>query len=237
MANPEIISISFNTAQEAKEKYTFLPERLKLDMAETYRAAFGDKPWYEKYLCSGTEECGFLKEAFCPICKNNDSVKEAYPVEWLVETYFEEMVTTFIPGILGLIELDKEVAGFTTGGFTSLEALVSKKYGKNAEKVLSSITKEVSVSADSLVFYDNETCIMPSKQGQGLGPELSQYRIDQAAELGASIICGRTINKTWLKTKEKQFVNKGFDFKYFVPDGDTYSVEGNPRYFYIATLK
>ncbi len=237
MANAEIVSINFNTAQEAKERYLALPEGLKFDMAEIYRAAFGGKPWYEKYTCSGTKECGFLKEPFCPTCKNTGFIKEAYPVDWLIETYFEEMVSAFIPGILGLIQLEEKTEGFTTGGFTPLNCLIDKKYGKKSERVSNSITKELAIPLDSLVFYDNETCIAPSKQGRGLGPKLSQYRIEEAIRLRAEVVCGRTINLPWLKTKEEQFKAKGFDFKYFVPDGDTYSVDGNPRYFYIAKVK
>lgn len=235
-ANPEIFSISYNTAEEIRGKYANLPERLKVDMAEVYRAAFGGKPWYEKYICSGTGECGFLQEPFCPRCKNDKSIKDAYPVDWLVNTYFEEMLSTFIPGILGLIQLDKKTIGFTAGGFKPLDTLISKKYGKKSRRILESITQRLSIPSNSFVFYDNETCILPDKQGQGLGPKLSEFRINQAMKLGAELICGRTINLSWLKTKEKQFTTKGFDFKYFVPDGDTYSVNGNPRYFYLATM-
>lgn len=237
MANPEIISISFNTPREAKEKYLNIPEGLKLDMAEVYKLAFGGKPWYERYLCKGTDECGFLKDAFCPKCQSDKTVTEAYPTEWLVKEYFEEMLSTFVPGILGILQLGEETPGFTTGGFSTLNTLISKKYGKRAETVLASIARMADVKPETLVFYDNETCINPLNQGQGLGPKLSEYRISEAISLGAEVVCGRTINATWLKTKERQFREKGFDFIYFVPEGDTYEVNGNPRYFYIATLK
>lgn len=236
MPNPEIYSVNYKNRVEAQEKYMELPKGLKDSMATNYREAFGGKPWYEKYKCQGTEECGYLKEPFCPVCKNDNSITEAYPAEWLKETYFKEMLTEFIPGILGLIQLGEDVPGFTTGGFTFLDVLIQKKYSKNPDMILRSITQKFSIPPTSLVFYDNETCIRPAEQGFGLGPKLSEFRIDQAISLGADLVCGRTINFPWLSTKERQFKSKGFDFKYFVPTDDNYSVEGNPRYFYLARV-
>lgn len=236
MANPEIYSIKYETVAEAGEKYGKIPERMKDYMAEDYKEAFGGKPWFESYQCTGTNECGYLAEPFCPICKNDNSIKEAYPTTWLKETYFREMLTEFIPGILGLIQLGDEVPGFTTGGFTFFDVLIQNKYKRNTEVIFDSITKRFNIPASSLVFYDNETCINPVKQRSGLGPKLSQFRIDLSINLGADLVCGRTINFPWLETKERQFKNKGFNFEYFVPEGDNYSVEGNPRYFYLARM-
>lgn len=232
----EIISLDFKTPKEAAEAYLSLPQSLKADMAEIYRAAFGGAPWYEKYKCEGTPECGFLQEPFCPVCKNDKAVSEAYPKDWLINTYFGEMLTDFIPGILGILKQDERAVGFTTGGFCRLNELVFKKYGTKAQKIRDSITSRLALEAESVVFYDNETCILPEKQGQGLGPKLSEYRIGQSLALGAELICGRTINHTWLATKGEQFKRRGLEFNFFVPDGDTYEVNGNPRYFYLARV-
>ncbi len=236
MTKIETFSINYNSSIEAEEKYKMLPEGVKNSMAVDYREAFGGYPWYEKFKCTGTAKCDFLAEAFCPICKSDNNISEAYPIEWLKEEYFPEMLGKFIPGILALAQIGGEIPGFTTGGFSSLESLIIRKYTKNTEAVLNSIKKQFSISSSNFLFYDNETCILPEQQSSGIGSTLNQFRIEEAMRLGADLVCGRTINFKWLKIKEEQFTQNDYSFKYFIPDGDNYSVNGNPRYFYLAKM-
>ena len=116
-----------------------------------------------------------------------------------------------------------------------MDKLVAEKYSsQEPDRILNSITAYFSITPEVSVFYDNETCIRPALQAKGLGSELSQIRIDRAVSLGAVAICGRTINRPWLKVKERQLLALGFSFAALVPPGDTYQVDGNPRYFYLA---
>lgn len=232
----EILAISYKNPKEAKEAYSNLPQDLKVGMAEIYRTAFGGDPWYEKYKCDGTPACGFLQEAFCPTCQSDKEVSEAYPKDWLVNTYFEEMLTDFTPGVLGIIKTDGKAVGLTTGGFSALGDLILKKYRSDGAMILNQIMKDLSLPYNAYVFYDNETCILPQRQKQGFGAKLSEYRMGAALGLGAELICGRTINEPWLATKGEQFLRRGLEFNFLEPDADGYEVNGNRRYFYLARV-
>ncbi|MBI2008422.1 hypothetical protein HYS82_02070 [Candidatus Amesbacteria bacterium] len=206
---------------------------VQFQIAEAYRAAFGGEPWKERFICQNCSR--YLENSFCPSCQV-PTTQEAYPTGELINEYFPEMLTSYIPGMLGIAREFNQVAGFTTGGFIGLDSLVNKKYrSENPQTIINSISSALNVSPNDQVFYDNETCIFPDLQGQGLGKELSLARVREAIKMGAEIICGRTINIPWLGLKERQLTRAGYSFSYLVPAGDSYQVDGTPRYFYLAT--
>ena len=228
----QISSFSFTAINNAVDIFSDLPPRDKIGMAKTYQSAFGGPPWYERFVCG---KCGnFLKEPFCTSCLLA-APGEAYPSGWLINKYFTEMLSAFTPGMLAIARQPDQVIGFTTGGFISLDKLVAEKYSsQEPDRILNSITEYFSITPEVSVFYDNETCIRPDLQEKGLGSELSQIRIDRTVSLGAVAICGRTINRPWLKVKKRQLLTLGFSFAVLVPAGDLFQVDGNPRYFYLA---
>jgi len=124
--------------------------------------------------------------------------------------------------------------GFTTGGAIKLGQLIEDKY-KGKPEILASIIGNAEVSPMDEVFYENETCISESSQQRGLGGKLNLARVRAASDMGFSLVCGRTINRPWLKLKEQQLAQYGYSFRAFVPDGDTYEVDGEPRKFFMAS--
>lgn len=212
-----------------------LPSYAQTQMAEVYKEAFGGPPWYERVRCNSCET--FYKDApaGCTKCGSMD-IGEAYPTKELLETYFPEMLSEFTPGILTLAEREGRVVGFTTGGFIGLEDLVRTKYKANP-LILESITQVLQQPPNTSLFYDNETCVLPGLQKEGIGKLLSLARVNAAkSRLGTQYICGRTINIPWLELKRKQLTKQGYSFVSFVPKGDTYEVDGNKRNFYLARL-
>lgn len=236
---PEILTGGINftqyiyeSAEEARQIYGALPEGTKYQMADVYQQAFGGAPWFERFKCG---DCGDFSqsEACCPGC-NSANLSEAYPVEELVRDYFPETISEFTPGILiTAASGNGDMLGFTTGGFATLDTLVKVKYRSNQD-ILDSIKERGNSDPAEMTFYDNETCICPNLQQQGIGRKLSQKRVEAARDLGASLICGRTINLSWLTLKREQLTLAGYDFRAFVPEGDTYQVDGIARQFYLA---
>lgn len=222
----------YNDGYEAERIYGGFSMAVKLTMADIYREAFGGYPWFERYLCA---LCGrFLKTTECDLCKQT-TTQEAYPVKTLIEEDFPEMMSSFVPGMLGLVFDDRKLIGYTTGGFIDLDELIEKKYKSNT--IYYSVIEQFGLNGQEDVFYDNETCIYPQIQQRGVGTKLSYTRIKVAIGMNADLICGRSINKPWLNIKESQFTAEGYNFSRFVPNGDTYEVDGNPRYFYLAQKK
>ncbi len=224
----------YNNPSEAIRALSSIAPRELEEMASVYQLGFGGPPWWEKFKCA---DCGTFSsvDTCCPNCKGN-SLGEAYPKDGLINNYFPKTLSEFTPGTLIKAKENGKVIGFTTGGTTELEELVKIKYG-NKKEILDSIVNTMELAPNIMVFYDNETCVTPTKQQQGAGRILSQVRINSAIDLGTEVIVGRTINKPWLSLKKEQLDVIGYDFQYFVPGGDTYMVEGNPRMFYVARRK
>jgi len=222
---------SYENAEQAFEAYELLSSEQKLAMAKVYQEAFGGYPWYEVFKCSGCEEFARTDDA-CNHCGGN-SFSEAYPVDWLVNEYFPHMLMQYPPGVLITLEESGQMIGFTTGGAITLGQLIEDKY-KGKSEILASIIGKTGVSPDEVVFYENETCISASLQQRGSGGKLNLARVRMASEMGFSLVCGRTINQPWLKLKERQLAQYDYNFHAFVPDGDTYEVDGEPRKFFMA---
>ncbi len=236
--NPESIVTNFRvekftywTPDEAESIYKLLPDSDKYQMADVYKEAFGGSPWYERFKCVGCKEFTATDD----ICSNCEKTifEEAYPTQQLVQEYFPKMLSKFTPGVLLTAKTGAETLGFCTGGFTTPKELIVKKYRGNTQ-ILRSILLRSGLNPNDPMFYDNETCIRSDKQKKGVGGKLSQVRVDIATELGAGVICGRTINLPWLSLKENQLREGGYDFLSFVPEGDRYEVNGVGRYFFIA---
>lgn len=207
----------------------------KLQMAQIYQEAFAGPPWFEVFQCSS---CGnFAKEAIsCSYCGKN-SFSEAYPIQTLINEYFPEMLASYAPGVLIFAKDEKqEIQGFTTGGAIKLSDLIAKKY-KGNPAILRSIVAHTGVNPNETVFYENETCISPNKQKKGMGGDLNFQRIAEAANQGYKYICGRTVNLPWINLKKRQFDELGYDCVSFFPDGDDYNVDGQRRYFFMATKR
>lgn len=218
--------------ESAIQTWRGIPRPMKSAMAKVYQAAFGGEPWKEKWRCPNCG--GYLQDKNCSKCNLKTRFK-AYTLRELIKTDLPSMLVTFAPGMLALARVSDQIAGFTTGGLVGLKTLISKKYAsEDPQLIFDSIATRFNLTASDQVFYDNETCVRPELQGQKIGNQLSQTRIEAAVSLNANLICGRTINMPWLKLKEKQLTQAGYTFAYQVPEGDTYQVDGKPRYFYIA---
>ncbi len=223
---------SYETPEEALESYTSLSDEQRLGMAKVYQEAFGGYPWFESFRCNKCDE--FTKtDGVCAHC-GGDSFSEAYPLDWLVSEYFPHMMTQYTPGVLVVLEEGTDVIGFTTGGATTLGELIEDKY-KGKPDILDSIISQTGVSPESVVFYENETCVTSSLQQKGSGRKLNLARVSAAHEMGFPLVCGRTINQPWINLKQKQFTQFGYDFLSFNPEGDTYEVDGVRRQFFMAT--
>lgn len=222
----------YTSEKTAIQTWRGIPRPTKRAMAKVYQAAFGGEPWKEKWRCPN---CGsYLPDNNCGRCKLKTRFK-AYTLKDLVKTDMLNMLVTFAPGMLALARVSDQIVGFTTGGLVNLETLINKKYtSENPKLIFDSVATKFNLIASDQVFYDNETCVLPELQGQKIGKQLSLVRIEAATSLNANIICGRTINMPWLKLKEEQLTQAGYTFAYQVPEGDTYQVDGTPRYFYIA---
>lgn len=221
----------YESPKDALITYASIPERLKTEMADVYREAFGGSPWFEKYKCG---DCGNFAAGneCCPNCQSQN-MGEAYPKKELTEKYFPQMLQEFTPGLLIIASNQSgKIVGFTTGGAITLSELIQKKY-KGNPTILRSITDTTGIGQEDIVFYDNETCISPDAQQKGIGTTLSRERIALADQIGFPI-CGRTINRPWLQVKNRQLGQLGYQVQSFIPTGDNYQVEGNSRTFYLA---
>jgi hypothetical protein len=225
----------YTSVQVAKKIFKSINAPDKMQMAQIYQEAFAGPPWFEVYQCSN---CGnFAKEAtICGYCSKS-SFSEAYPIQTLINEYFPEMLASYAPGVLIFAKNEmNEIQGFTTGGAIKLADLIAKKY-KGSPVILQSIVTQTGVNPNETVFYENETCISPKKQKKGMGGDLNFQRIAEAANQRYEHICGRTVNLPWINLKKKQFNELGYDCVSFFPDGDDYNVDGQRRYFFMATKR
>jgi hypothetical protein len=228
LSRPFLETRYYYSPEDAQKQYRALPERERYQMAEVYREAFGGAPWYERFKCGG---CGGFSASV--ECCAGAEMGEAYPVEELVQESFPRNMAEFTPGIVILAkDLMGKMYGFSTGGFTTVQSLVDSKYG-GSQEILDAIC-ERGVTPDTSMFYNNETCVMPTTQQKGMGTRLNAKRTEAARYLKADIICGRSINVPWLGVIQRQLGQVGYDFDAFTPRGDTYAVEGAARQFYIA---
>lgn len=223
----------YRSEDEALGVYSVLPRDTKIQMAQVYQEAFGGPPWFERFRCNACDNFSPAADC-CPTCQGT-SLREAYPIEELVQTEFPAMLSEFVPGVLITAGRQSgEIVGFSTGGIVSLAKLVEKKY-KGNETILRSMLETCEVAAEERAFYNNETCIRPGLQNRGVGTRLNLERIQAALEIGSTSICGRTINLPWLNVIEKQTRAAGLTFVAFTPTGDTYAVDGVARRFYLGT--
>ncbi len=230
--NRVFYTYTYENKASAIEAYVSLTDNQRFAMARVYQEAFGGYPWYEVFKCNSCDE--FTKtNDLCPHCQSVN-FSEAYPLGWLVDEYFPHMMGAYIPGILVTLEEDGSMIGFTTGGAINLRQLIQDKY-KGKPEILTSIITHTGVSPDSIVFYENETCISAISQQKGSGGKLNLARVEAASEIGFRLICGRSVNQPWIALKRRQLSSLGYDFTAFTPDGDTYEVDGVRRQFFMAT--
>lgn len=228
-------SYEYSDQNGAFETISLLRLQVKEQMARVYKEAFEGYPWYEVYQCRDCENYSPQNDV-CRYCEGSN-FSEAYPIEWLVKDYIPEMLASFTPGVLIISEnSDDVVEGFSTGGGITVADLINKKYAKN-QAVLNSILQNTALTPETVVFYENETCVSPDSQQKGLGGELNKQRLQGANAQEFDYICGRTINLPWLKLKERQMNELGFDFVSFVPAGDTYEINGQKRFFFIGSKR
>lgn len=221
----------YGSWQEALGAYASLTSEQRQGMAEVYQEAFAGYPWFEAFRCLKCDE--FAKtDAVCGHC-GGTIFTEAYPIDRLVSDYFPHMMSQYTPGVLVTLEDNGRMIGFTTGGVMTLGQLIENKYKGNPQ-ILASIVTNTGVSLGEKVFYENETCIPVARQQEGFGGKLNLARVRVAVEMDSPLICGRTINLPWLGLKKRQLAGYGYDFVSFVPDGDTYEVDGEPRKFFMA---
>jgi hypothetical protein len=223
--------IDYKTPVDALVRYEGLPLPIKEQMARVYQEAFGGKPWYENCSCPS---CGtFEKSTTCSRCGAPD-LPPAYPTGELVNEEFPQMLSSFAPGTLVLARNQQsEVIGFCAGGMTTPTDLVVKKY-KGNRQIAESIMEQTGLSLTDPLYYENEMCVLPALQGNGVGSALNQARLEWILAQDIGVVLGRTINPNLLKMKERQFPEKGFSMRTFVPNGDSYQVDGLPRQCYFA---
>lgn len=223
--------IDYRTPEDALIRYEGLPASVKEQMAKVYQEAFGGKPWYEKCSCGN---CGtFEKSSTCSRCGAAD-LPPAYPTGELVSAEFPSMLSSFAPGALVLARNQKnEVIGFCAGGMTTIADLATKKY-KGSARIADSIREQTGLMPTDRFFYENEMCVLPVLQGYGVGSALNKARLDWIQEQNIGVVLGRTINPNLLKMKARQFPERGFSMQVFVPEGDTYAVDGLQRQCYYA---
>ncbi|MDO8487878.1 MAG: hypothetical protein Q7S31_00995 [bacterium] len=227
--------LGYTSAPEATALIDTLDPKSRLEMASVYQQAFAGYPWYEVVAC---KQCGeFAKEGdTCSHCQGT-VFAEAYPTEWLLKEYLPQMVADYVPGVLILAKDETDsIQGFSCGGGIKLGELIEHKY-KGKPDILESITTNSEVNPEKTVFYENETCISPTVQQKGMGSQLNFARVKQASELGFEHVCGRTINLPWLEVKKRHFAQFGYDCAAFYPEGDTYEVDGQRRFFFMATKR
>ena len=237
---PEIIgkgislkSYVYSNPNEALQVYSNFGQELKQQMAEVYRQAFGGKPWFEKFKCG---DCGeYSGVNCCPGCKSIN-MGEAYPTDELISDTFPKMLSTFTPGVLATASKQGKMIGFVTGGEITLADLVKVKYKNNAQ-ILESITGETGMSPGDVAFYNNEFCVLPERQNQGVGTMLGLTQITKVLEAKPVFVTGRTINPSILNMRRRELTEAGYGFAAFVPKGDKYQVNGNPRFFYTGIRK
>lgn len=225
---------SYGNKDEALEAYSSLTEEQRFAMARVYQEAFGGYPWFEVFRCNQCDE--FTKtDDSCLHC-GSDSFSQAYPLDWLTTEYFPHMMSAYTPGVLVTLEENGCMIGFTTGGAIGLGELIQDKY-KGKPEILASVITQTGVSPESVVFYENETCISSVSQQKGSGGKLNLARVEAASEIGFPLICGRSVNQPWIALKQRQLSQLGYDFTAFTPDGDTYEVDGVRRQFFMATRR
>ena len=226
-----LVKLCICDREDAALLYEDMSSQNKSEMAISYQEAFAGPPWYEAYVCNG---CGsFSKDpGVCGNCKEHQLTR-AYPIKMLEESYFREMLQVYTPGLLIIADNgDGGVVGFTTGGNIKLGELIEKKYNNN-QIVKKSILKNTKMSPDTVVFYENETCIRTEWQQKKVGGRLNYERVKAAKEMGSQLICGRTVNRPWLGTKEKHFSEFGYKVLHLFQMG-IYQINGSNRLFFLA---
>jgi len=174
-----------------------------------------------------------------------------YDMDQLINQDFPSMVASFVPG--GLVIAKNrlgEVVGFASGGQTTAQELVRKKYSNETqerqESIVASILQNTGLSEEDQFMYENELVLasdttllegQSSVRNKGLGTELSRQRQNIFGRIGYGAILGRTLNPYLLKMKKKLFSEEnGFTMTTFIPNGDGYTnpVTGTKRTIYFA---
>ena len=229
--NVALKSYLYRSPGEALELYKSFEPELKGQMAEVYRQAFAGAPWFEKFRCNDCNRF-FATDSCCPECQGLN-VREAYPTKDLIDNYFPKTLAEFTPGVLATASQNGSVIGFVIGGEITLEKLINKKYGGNS-MIMESIVNNFSVRPESVLFYNNEFCVLPEKQNQGTGTSLASAQLADVLKLEPEFVTGRTINRSLLNISKNGLKSAGYDFSYFVPNGDDFQVNGTPRFFYLG---
>jgi hypothetical protein len=231
----------YTTAEQGQQLLEQFEQAELEQMANIYQAAFAGEPWFEVGRCW---QCDTFYQEQGGVCiKCQGQVTEAYPSEYLINEYFPQTLAKYMPGLLICIYDDSQrMVGWTVGGFTTFEQLVADKYG-NSPLILQSILQQApQMSPTDRVFYDNETCIAPTDQGKGYGGVLGYARMLAAAGLGARYVFGRTVNRSWMNSKLQSLValnqelaatNIQYVSTVFIPEGDSYEVNGVQRFAYL----
>ena len=105
--------IQFADANDAIRTYEALPQKVKMGMAQCYKA-FEEEPWFDP----------------------------PYDMDQLMNQDFPSMVASFVPG--GLVIAKNrlgEVVGFASGGQTTAQELVRKKYSNETQEQQESIVE------------------------------------------------------------------------------------------------
>ncbi len=214
--------LKFTDPADAMRQYSSLPDNVKEGMAKCYKA-FEEEPWFDP----------------------------PYNIPELVSQGFPEMVSSFVPGAVAIAQNEMgEVIGFASGGQTTVDKLVQKKYsGETSEdksKIARAIMDKTGLSPEDMFMYENELVLLSdanlpaggeSVRNKGLGTELSRQRQTIFEDIGYGAILGRSLNPYLLQMKEKLFSEQnGFRMTKFIPDGDGYTnpVTGTKRTIYFA---
>jgi len=236
LQNTRFSMMPYENRYEALQKYAELPTSTKKGMAKAYKDGFGGPPWKEVCECPN---CG----AYSPdtICRTEKcgaiNLPEAYPIARLLEKDFPDMLTSFVPGVVVIAQnIENGVVGFCAGGMTTIDTLLFKKWNSN-QRIGDSIRTKTGIKTGQSFFYENEMVVNPKFQDKGIGSQLNKQRLNWIMSRGIDIVVGRSININLINMKNRQMPERGFSMKVFVPDGDTYAVDGARRQCYFAQRK
>lgn len=150
-------------------------ELYKPEIIRLYRQVFSESNWKEWWKCS----CGFqssyseIPTGKCPEC---ESQMEDYYSEDEIEGFVTDLFEKeYFQALLGL-NLSGQVVAFTWWWLDSLENLNTKKLWLSREdfKLLCQTLSKLWCNINTPFYYQSETWVDPSEQGQWFGNIITQ---------------------------------------------------------------
>lgn len=159
-------------------------------VAKLYADVFAGPPWNEATKCASTDSYYGLDQPVgspCPDCQT--PLLEAYPRQDTISYILKELGQINPVGLLAFVK--EELAGFSWGYETTVEALVTSKWKTSEmQQAVKNILGQYGVKDP--VFYGSETGVDPKYQGLGIGKTLVRRRLHQVAKTKVDSMVVRT---------------------------------------------